>query len=74
VPEGLDDFGARWLFARVDGGLSQGVAAHAGEQVLIAIPDPVRISPLSCSGSSFSPAACRFSSRMICCMPPQSPE
>jgi hypothetical protein len=45
VPEGLDDFGARWLFARVDGGLSQGVAAHAGEQVLMPFRTPCGLAP-----------------------------
>jgi hypothetical protein len=43
-------------------------AGHEGRR-LVLTPQP-RISPLSCSGASFSPATCRFSSRMVCCMRP----
>jgi hypothetical protein len=37
VPEGPDDFGARWLLAP-GAGLSQSVPAHVGEVMLITIP------------------------------------
>jgi hypothetical protein len=57
---------------RLDAELSQSVAALVGQEVLIAVPiDVARADQrLECSGASFSPAACRFSSRMIWFMRP----
>jgi AcrB/AcrD/AcrF family len=61
----------RGIHPRVDARLRQSFAAHVSEKILIAIPiDVARISPLSCSGASVSPATCRFNSRIICFMRP----